>query len=113
VPVAARLLTLTDHPGLDLIVVLNRVGDAADYARSGLVMEMPHFHDTLRIAHQRGADDAVPQAGGTLTFYRTFSRAFRAPNASVQTQRGPPMRFAGWGLQGWNRIQRVPEAFLT
>jgi hypothetical protein len=29
----------------------------------------------------------------------------------VQTQRGPPMRFAGWGLQGWNRI--VPEAFLT
>jgi hypothetical protein len=97
VPVAARLLTLTDHPGLDLIVVLNRVGDAADYARSGLVMEMPHFHDTLRIAHQRGADDAVPQAGReSLPFIYVFPRLSSA-ECLVQTQRGPPMRFAGWG----------------
>ena len=36
-----RLLTLTDHPGLDLIIVLNRVGDRADgfHSPSGLVME--------------------------------------------------------------------------
>jgi hypothetical protein len=61
VPVAARLLTLTDHPGLDLVVVVVRVGDGAaggSYSGSGLVMEMPRFHDTLRNTRgKRGADN--------------------------------------------------------
>ena len=99
-PVAARLLTLTDHPGLNLIVVLNRVGDAADYARSGLVMEMPHFHDTLRIAHQRGADDAVPQAGReSLPFIVRFPAPFerRMPCADSA---GSTHAFCGLGLRG-------------
>ena len=51
VPVAPCLLTLTDHPGFDLVVIFIRMGDRADgcYSRSGLVMEVPPFHDdTLR-----------------------------------------------------------------
>jgi hypothetical protein len=50
VPVAPRLLTLTDHPGFDLVVTFIRMDDRADgcYSRSGLVMEVPPFHDTLR-----------------------------------------------------------------
>jgi hypothetical protein len=66
VPVAAWLLTLADHPGLNRIVVLNSVGDAAQgcHARSGLVMEMPRFHDTLRNARTNAARmTAVPQSG--------------------------------------------------
>ena len=49
--ITTRLLTLTDHPGLNLIVVLNRVGDRADgcHSPSGLVMEIPRFHERLRI----------------------------------------------------------------
>jgi hypothetical protein len=52
VPVGPRLLTLTEHPGFDLIVIFIRVGDRADgrYSRSGLVMEVPPIHDTLRNA---------------------------------------------------------------
>jgi Family of unknown function (DUF6496) len=65
VPAAARLLTLTDHPGLDLVVVIIRMGGGTDYchSRSGLVMEMPPFHDMLRKTQvQRGAEDDVPRA---------------------------------------------------
>jgi hypothetical protein len=61
VPVAARLLTLPDHPGLDLVVVFIRVGDGAGGhdSGSGLVMEIPRFHDTLRNAPaKRGAGDS-------------------------------------------------------
>jgi hypothetical protein len=47
--IAPRLLTLTDHPGLDLIVVLNRLSDPADGSPSGQVTEIPRFHDRLRI----------------------------------------------------------------
>jgi hypothetical protein len=49
--ITTRLLTLTDHPGLDLIIVLNRVSDRADgcHSPSGLVMEIPRFHERLRI----------------------------------------------------------------
>jgi hypothetical protein len=42
-------LTLTDHPGLDLIIVLNGVGDGENALPSGLVMEIPRFHDRLRM----------------------------------------------------------------
>ena len=65
-PIAAQLLTLTDHPGLDLIVVFVRVGDGTDgrHSRSGLVMEMPRFHDTLRnTPAKRGADDGGSSSG--------------------------------------------------
>ena len=44
VPVAPRLLTLTDHPGFDLVVIFIRMGDLAErcYLRSRLVM-VPDF----------------------------------------------------------------------
>jgi hypothetical protein len=44
VPVAPRLLTLTDHPGFDLVVIFIRMGDRAErcYLRSRLVM-VPDF----------------------------------------------------------------------
>ena len=57
-PFAARLLTLTDHPGLDLIIVFNHVGDGADASPSGLLMEIARFHDRAPNAHQRGPADA-------------------------------------------------------
>jgi len=66
VPVAARLVTLTDHPGLELVVVFIRVGDRAGNRNSGsgLVMEMPRFHDTLRnTPAKRGADDGSSGIG--------------------------------------------------
>jgi len=53
VPVAAQFLALSDHPGLDLVVVFIRVGDGTGGRRnsgSRLVMEMPRFHNTLRNA---------------------------------------------------------------
>ena len=50
-PVAPRLLTLTDHPGFDLVAIFIRMGDRDNgcYSPSGLVMEVPPFHDTLRM----------------------------------------------------------------
>jgi hypothetical protein len=76
-PVAAQLLTLTDHPGLDLVLVFIREcdGAAGGYSGSGLMMEMPRFHDTLRNTQaKRGADNGGSAIGeGTLTFDRTFS----------------------------------------
>src|SRR5262245_3915578 len=60
VPVAARLLALTDHPGLELVVVFIRERDGASDNRtlSRLVMGMARFHDTLRNTRgKRGADD--------------------------------------------------------
>ena len=73
VAVAARLLTLTDHPGLDLIIVLNRVGDGAEAYPSGLVMKIPRFHERLRMRTNAVRPMPVPQWGeGTLTFDRTF-----------------------------------------
>jgi hypothetical protein len=65
VPVAARLLTLTDHPGFDLVVIFIPVGDRADgcYSPSGPVMEVPPFHDTLRNAKSNALrTTAVPQS---------------------------------------------------
>ena len=62
VAVAARLRTLTDHPSLDLIIVLNRVGDGAGY-RSGLVMEIPRFHEKLRMRTNAVRPMPVPQSG--------------------------------------------------
>jgi hypothetical protein len=49
-PVAAQLLTVTDHPGLDLALVFLREGDRAggSHTGSGLVIEMPRFHNALR-----------------------------------------------------------------
>jgi hypothetical protein len=46
VPAAARLLTLPNHPRLDLVVVFIREGDGAGgrHSGSGLVMEMPGLH---------------------------------------------------------------------
>jgi hypothetical protein len=67
VPVAAQLLTLTDHPDLDLVVVFIREGDRAggSHSESGLVMEMPGFHHTLRNTQgKRSADNGVPQSEG-------------------------------------------------
>jgi hypothetical protein len=61
VPVAGGLLTLTDHPGLDLIIVLNAVGDAANASPSGLVMEIPRFHDRLRMRTNAVRPMPVPQ----------------------------------------------------
>ena len=63
-PVAARLLTLTDHPGLDLIIVFNHVGDGGDASPSGLLMEIPRFHDRAPNANQRGPADASSAIGG-------------------------------------------------
>jgi hypothetical protein len=66
VPVAPRLLTLTDHPGFDLVVVFIRMGDRADgrYSRSGLMMEVPPVHDTLRNAKSNALrTTAVPRSG--------------------------------------------------
>jgi hypothetical protein len=64
---AARgLLSLTDHPGFDLVVIFIRMGDRADgrYSRSALVMEVPPFHDTLRNAKSNALRaTAVPQSG--------------------------------------------------
>ena len=50
-PVAAQFLTLTYHPGLDLVVVFIRVGDGAggNYLEAGLVKETQA---------KRGADDS-------------------------------------------------------
>jgi hypothetical protein len=67
VPVAPRLLTLTDHPGFDLVVVFIRMGDRADgcYSRSGLMMEVPSVHDTLRNAKSNALrTTAVPDQRG-------------------------------------------------
>src|SRR6476660_3233218 len=74
VPVAGRLLTLTDHPGLDLIIVLNGVGDGANASPSGLVMEIPRFHDRLRMRTNARGRCRFRNRKGTLTFDRTFSR---------------------------------------
>jgi uncharacterized protein DUF6496 len=67
VPVAAQLLTLTYHPGLDLVVVFIREGDGAGgcYSGSGLVMEMPRFHETRSATREANAarTTAVPQSG--------------------------------------------------
>jgi hypothetical protein len=66
-PLAARLLTLADHPGLDLVVVFIREGDGAGGGHSGpgLVMEMPRLHKlSPQPRSKRGADDGVPQSGG-------------------------------------------------
>jgi hypothetical protein len=60
VPVAAQLLALSDHPGLDLVVVFIRVGDGTGGPNSGsrLMMEMPRFHNTLRnVQDKRGSPD--------------------------------------------------------
>src|SRR5262249_17895560 len=77
VPVAARLVTLTDHPGLDLVVVFVREGDGAggNRAWSGLVTEIPRFHDTLRNTRaKRGADGRGSAIGaGALTVDRTLA----------------------------------------
>jgi hypothetical protein len=64
VAVAARLLTLTDHPGLDLIIVFKHVGDGADASPSGLLMEIARFHDRAPNAHQRGPADPGSNWGG-------------------------------------------------
>lgn len=73
VAVAAQLRTLTDHPGLNLIILLNRVGDGAEASPSGLVMEIPRFHEKLRMRTNAVRPMPVPQWGeGTLTFDRTF-----------------------------------------
>jgi hypothetical protein len=67
VPVGPRLLTLTEHPGFDLVVIFIRVGDRADgrYSRSGLVMEVPPIHDTLRNAKSNALrTTAVPDQRG-------------------------------------------------
>jgi hypothetical protein len=64
-PVAPRLLTLTDHPGFDLVAILIRMGDQNDgcYSPWGLVMEVPPFHDTLRNAKSSALrTTAVPQS---------------------------------------------------
>jgi Family of unknown function (DUF6496) len=63
VAVAAWLRTLTDHPGLDLIIVLNRVGDGAEAYPSGLVMEIPRFHERLRMRTNAVRPMPVPQWG--------------------------------------------------
>jgi hypothetical protein len=76
VPVAARLLTLTDHPGLDLVVFIRERDRAGgNHSGWGLVMEMPRFHDRLRNTRgKRGADNrGSSNREGTLTFDRTFS----------------------------------------
>jgi hypothetical protein len=59
-PIAAQLLTLTYHPGLDLVVFI-REGDGAGGSQSGseAVVEMPRFHNTLHNTQgKRGAGDA-------------------------------------------------------
>ena len=64
-PVAPCLLTLTDHPGFDLVAIFIRMGDRDDgcYSPSGLVMEVPPFHDTLRNAKSNALrTTAVPQS---------------------------------------------------
>ena len=64
-PVAPRLLTLTDHPGFDLVAIFIRMGDRADgcYSQSGLMMEVPPVHDTLRNAKSNALrTTAVPQS---------------------------------------------------
>ena len=79
-PVARCLLTLTDHPGFDLVAIFIGMGDRDDgcYSPSGLVMEVPPFHDTLRNAKSNALrTTAVPQScreplrfrrGATLLF---------------------------------------------
>ena len=65
-PVAPRLLTLTDHPGFDLVAIFIRMGDRDNgcYSPSGLVMEVPPFHDTLRNAKSNALrTTAVPRSG--------------------------------------------------
>jgi hypothetical protein len=59
-------VTLTDHPGFELVVVFIREGDGAggNHSGSGLVMEMPRFHDTLRNTRdKRGVDDGSSAIG--------------------------------------------------
>lgn len=63
VAVAAQLRTLTDHPGLNLIILLNRVGDGAEASPSGLVMEIPRFHEKLRMRTNAVRPMPVPQSG--------------------------------------------------
>src|SRR4029079_18338153 len=72
VPFAARLLTLTDHPGLDLIIVFNHVGDGADASPSGLLMEIARFHDRAPNGHQRGPADAGSAIGGGNPYVRSY-----------------------------------------
>jgi Family of unknown function (DUF6496) len=56
-------VTLTDHPGLDLVVLI-RERDRAGGSGSGLVMEMPRFHDRLRRTRGNAVRTiAVPQIG--------------------------------------------------
>ena len=72
VPVAARLLTLTDHPGLNLIIVFNHVGDGADASTSGPLMEIPRFHDRAPNTHQRGPADAGSAIVGGNPYLRSY-----------------------------------------
>ena len=76
-PVARCLLTLTDHPGFDLVAIFIRMGDRDDgcYSPSGLVMEVPPFHDTLRNAKSNALrTTAVPNRVGNPYFDRTLAR---------------------------------------
>ena len=92
--ITTRLLTLTDHPGLDLIIVLNRVSDRADgcHSPSGLVMEIPRFHERLRIRMNAVRPMPVPQLSSRAG--RVFDRIGRADRrATYRVQRaGPGMR---------------------
>ena len=66
VPVAARLLILTDHPGLDLVTSSSAkaMGPGGSHSGAGLVMEMPRLHNTLRNTRsKRGADDSGSAIG--------------------------------------------------
>jgi hypothetical protein len=74
VPVAAQLLTLTYHPGLDLVVVFRARGS---HSGSGMVVEMPRLHKhSPQHPKQRDADEGGSAIGeGTLRSNCTFSKA--------------------------------------
>jgi hypothetical protein len=97
VPVAAQLLTLTYHPGLDLVVVFIRIreGDGArgSHSGSGMVVEMPRLHKhSPQHPKQRDADEGGSAIGRepsglTARSPRRARRArrFRGRRNSVQT----------------------------
>jgi hypothetical protein len=133
VPVAAQLLTLTYHPGLDLVVVFRARGS---HSGSGMVVEMPRLHKhSPQHPKQRDADEggsAIGRepSGPTARSPRRARRArrFRGRRNSVQTtsrsrcetwreslgalpsdaEDSPPIVMVGWRARLWN----IPELNL-
>ena len=98
--ITTRLLTLTDHPGLDLIIVLNRVSDRADrcHSPSGLVMEIPRFHKkNARIRMNAVRPMPVPQLSSRAG--RVFDRIGRADRRAAYCGRACRIQRAGPGMR--------------